>query len=634
MVKVLSRFGYVSLLVLLSSVSVFARITSKTAVTIDLRAKVMYYFLEGENNSLLYSASKKDGVWGSGEEVKSFNDHLSAGEFRSPFVSADGSCLYFSAKLLGSSSFDLYVSCKNGEEWGAPEKLPMPISSNDNESNPSIAGNNIDLYFTRVSVNSETPECKTIYKATRLESGLWSKPEPVPVPVGTGCEDSPSISVDGNILYFASDRPSVKKKKKFNIYYSQHYGNNVWSIPLPIENRDKEYNEFFPAIDYSNAEMHVTRVMQESEAGDLYSFKLNGDKLSKKFLTIGGVIKEDSKNAKAKVFVKNAFDGSTVAFTESDEKTGEYFVVVPNEGNYTLEIRRNYCSPYYWPIINGEETQFIKKDVNLFRLVDVVFRIFDSEQMQPTDAIVKMNGGAVSQLKWGEYIARLPFNKNYDFTVTKTDYTTEVLKVSLSDEVPFQNLEYVVPMKPNMGLFEIKITDALLNKAMSANIEILDTKKMELVEITESKKGIYTTNIHKNRPYSLSVFAPGYMFFYTIWSSSADRVKQSINISLAPLKQGGRFPLQRLEFIANKETLTDDSEGDLICLVRLLNDNPELQCSIIIQVQDELDKKLVAKREEKIKQYFERHNILASRVSLVHEPKKGAKKLLTEVQFN
>ena len=177
--------------------------------------------------------------------------------------------LYFATKKdEKSKNFDLYVAVKHGtgKAWSAPTPV-MNVNTPDDELHPWISADGKSLYFTRRVKGREqvwvarrsntrgpqgweeptqvplpeefhhvtlTPDGKTMYLQGPLDDGRWglfvctltgkqwSKPEPLKQlnhPKSKIGDRAPALSRDGQILYFASDRPGGKG------------GLDLWSIP-------------------------------------------------------------------------------------------------------------------------------------------------------------------------------------------------------------------------------------------------------------------------------------------------------------------------------------------------------------------------------------------------------------------
>ncbi|WP_066830883.1 OmpA family protein [Rufibacter ruber] len=100
-----------------------------------------------------------------------------------------------------STNGDIFVSSKEGETWGAPQKLN--ISTGDFESDAYITPDGQTIYFStnHFSQNGDLD----IYYAKRQPNGSWGEPKNFGNGVNTQFdEDSPYFTQDGMTMYFSS----------------------------------------------------------------------------------------------------------------------------------------------------------------------------------------------------------------------------------------------------------------------------------------------------------------------------------------------------------------------------------------------------------------------------------------------
>jgi len=112
----------------------------------------------------------------------------------SPFVSPDGSKLYF------SNNWGIWVSEWNGSGWDTPMLLDTTVNSCSDEKHPSVTADNHTLYFTRFWYRY------CIWVSHWTGTG-WGPAELLPLqindPIGAGWS---YITADGRKLYFVSGR--------------------------------------------------------------------------------------------------------------------------------------------------------------------------------------------------------------------------------------------------------------------------------------------------------------------------------------------------------------------------------------------------------------------------------------------
>ena len=120
-------------------------------------------------------------------------------------ISHDGRVVIFTAcgRNNEPTGCDLYMSVRSGDRWGQPRNLGAPVNSVYWESFPSLSVDGQTLYFA--SNRSGGYGGIDIWYC-RLEEGRWSKPVNMGPTVNTkGNETAPYIHFDDKTLYFASD---------------------------------------------------------------------------------------------------------------------------------------------------------------------------------------------------------------------------------------------------------------------------------------------------------------------------------------------------------------------------------------------------------------------------------------------
>jgi hypothetical protein len=141
-----------------------------------------------------------------------------------PSLSASGLELYFVSDrpgaLGGPGDQDIYVSRRGSvnDTWGAPERVPPPVSSPFFDITPSISLDGFDLYFGSNRPGPFSPPWPDLWVSHRASvNDLWGEPVNLGPGVNTSLfEGSISVSPDQRTAYFAG----VTAAFVFDIYVS------------------------------------------------------------------------------------------------------------------------------------------------------------------------------------------------------------------------------------------------------------------------------------------------------------------------------------------------------------------------------------------------------------------------------
>jgi hypothetical protein len=122
-----------------------------------------------------------------------------------PSISADGLSLYFDSARPGGLGYDIWVTRRAtiNSPWGTPVNPGWAINDIGIELSPYIFSDNLILFFDSRLVDRD------IWMARRPTADeSWEPAVALDPPVNTWDFDTdPSVTADGSMLYFGSDRP-------------------------------------------------------------------------------------------------------------------------------------------------------------------------------------------------------------------------------------------------------------------------------------------------------------------------------------------------------------------------------------------------------------------------------------------
>ena len=200
-----------------------------------------------------------------------FNSGLPEG---SVSLTADGKELYFSiiTNNQGYANSDLYRVRRKGGRWQQAENLGPQVNGDRTwESQPSVSADGQTLFFASNRKGGQGGI--DIWRCHRLKNGDWSRPENLGSNVNTAGKDKgPFIAADGRTLYFLSD--GWQGFGRYDVYFADLadiYGNRPTNLGLPINTEDDEIS-FGVTADGRRA--YFSGRVEESRSADILIFDL------------------------------------------------------------------------------------------------------------------------------------------------------------------------------------------------------------------------------------------------------------------------------------------------------------------------------------------------------------------------
>lgn len=264
-----------------------------------------------------------------------------------PSLSADGKTLYFIRRVQGRSGAahgDIFVSKLQPDgKWGVAKQLSDVINTQYAEESVLIHPDGKTLYFA--SRGHQGMGGSDLFVSRMDANGEWGKPENLGYPINTaGDENSLMVSADGEIAFFASDRPGG-------------YGDlDIYYFILPEKYRP-------------------TRTLYFE--GKVFDAVTN-DPIPGQFQLI------------------DLESGNEVIFSVADPSTGEFLVSLPVNKRYALNVSYPnyafYSSNFDMTSTDGQES--VRKNValvpinsNIPTVLDNVFFDLSSARLRPESAV-------------------------------------------------------------------------------------------------------------------------------------------------------------------------------------------------------------------------------------------------------
>lgn len=290
------------------------------------------------NQEDFYIAEKKDGEWANVKPLTALNTPFNDGAHS---ISADGRLMVFTFCQSGpdQGGCNLFFSEKCGGGWSRPEKIEGSVNTDAWEAQPSLSADGSLLLF--VSDRPGGFGGKDIWACRRSLSGKWGKPVNLGEAINTsGNEISPFLHADGRTLYFSSDgRPGMGG---IDLYRVQLDENGKWgevkNLGYPINTPD---NEGAVSISLDGKTGFFAKSLKGQPDLDIYTFPVYEAIAPFPVTYVQGNIYDEKTNKmiEARAELIDLATGRPVAILNNCED-GSYLVCLTAGKDYALNVNK------------------------------------------------------------------------------------------------------------------------------------------------------------------------------------------------------------------------------------------------------------------------------------------------------
>jgi outer membrane protein OmpA-like peptidoglycan-associated protein/tetratricopeptide (TPR) repeat protein len=296
---------------------------------------------QNEMREDFYISTNNAGVWdkaiGLGKPINTVGDE------GAHCISPDGHYMYFTAcgRSDGYGRCDIYFSERNGDAWSEPVNLGATVNSRLWDAQPTISSDGNTLYF--VSTRDGGFGGSDIWKTTKDKDGNWTAPLNLGATVNSSeDEQSPYIHPDNKTLYFSSK--GHRGMGGFDIFMTKKVSKTSWSEPVnlgyPLNTGADDYS-FFVTADGAHAYFASDRPEGKGKQ-DIYRIDLYAAARPTPVTYVKGVVhdNETMKKLRASIELYDLSTAELVTSSVSDKITGEYLVCLPSGRNFALNVSR------------------------------------------------------------------------------------------------------------------------------------------------------------------------------------------------------------------------------------------------------------------------------------------------------
>ncbi len=286
-----------------------------------------------------YISHYTDGEWS--EAVNMGPPLNTPGNEGAQSITADGRHLYFTAcnRSDGVGSCDIYHSRLKGGQWSRPENPGRPLNSHAWDSQPSVSADGQTIYFASSRPGSIGK--MDIWKATRNGDNGWDEPRNLGDVINTsGREMSPFIHPDNQTLYFASD--GHIGMGGLDIFYSRKDEEGNWTEPVnmgyPINTHADEFGMIVGAS--GNTAWFSSDMDGGYGESDLYTFTLYEEARPRPVTYMKGSVTdaESGDPLGADFEVSDTQTGHTIAASAADPVDGSFLIPIPTGRDLALNV--------------------------------------------------------------------------------------------------------------------------------------------------------------------------------------------------------------------------------------------------------------------------------------------------------
>ncbi|MCE9540303.1 MAG: OmpA family protein [Bacteroidetes bacterium] len=428
----------------------------------------------------------------------------------------------------------------------APKNMGEALNSNLDEYFPAITADDLTFLYTRNNRTTTSPLQEDFLVSEKI-NGVWAPATFLGSGINTpGNEGAPSISADGQILFFIAcaemDNSYGSNRKGYgscDIFYSQKVGKN-WARPYnlgPVVNT--KYWETQPSFSADGKTLYFVSSRPGGFGGsDIWYSTLKEDgswgaptNIGKKINTAG---KEES------VFIHP--DGNTLYFSSNGHiGMGKLDIYV---------VRKNVTGEWGTPVNLGYP-------INTF-----------------TDENSLLVNGAGN-------LAYFASSREGGFG------GLDLYQFELYDAIRPEKITYV----------KGKVFDAKTKQPLGAHFELIDlaTAKQVIISDANSGNGEFLVTLPIDKNYALNVSQSGYLFYSANFSlkESVDKTKPfTMDVPLEPIYNGNVVELKNVFFETAKFDLKPESKVELNKLVAFLTVNKTLRIQLSGHTDNVGDKKM------------------------------------------
>lgn len=372
-----------------------------------------------------------------------------------PALTADDQTIIYTRKLPKGEDFFISYRLADGS-WSSAQAMPAPLNSHLNEGAHCLTADGKTIYFTACYRNDSYGGCD-IYMSSLTDNG-WSRPINLGENINSPhWETQPSISFDGQHLYFVSNRPGGFGGS--DIWMSSRQKNGEWGKPEnmgPYINSRKD--EMSPFIHHDDQTLYFASEGMAGMGGmDIYLSKRMADGEFGPARNLGYPI--NTEKNESSLFVNMA--GNLALFSAEGADT------------------RGKLDIYYFEM---------PEEIRPERAIYVKGKIFDANSKRSLDSRIQiidlLSGELVFEtttFKYdGAFLTSLPAGRSFAFNASREGYLFYSENFSLNDKTA-SSTHINIPLQPIEAGSEVILKNIFyeLNAFALTESSVVELRKLQ-----------------------------------------------------------------------------------------------------------------------------------------------------------
>ncbi len=411
----------------------------------------------------------------------------------------------------------MYTIRLKNDKYTRPKQLNMFINTTFHESSATLSPDGNILYF--VSDREGGFGGRDIWMSRKNNNGDWGKVTNLGNVINTSYnEEGVFMQADGKTLYFSSQ--GHNSMGGYDIFKTV-FDNGKWSVPrnigYPINTPD---DDVFLSITKEGRKGYYSSAKKDGFGDlDIYEITFFESKIQETVLISGKVLDAVTKQpVESDIEIKDKDADLIVSNISSAPDDGNYFVSLPNNKTYNLNVTAPEYITYQETILRGKP---LNKTIYLYKKNAIVSKgyVFDSENNKPIcEAKVSIRNfenktiadTLISDCKTGEYHSDVLKGKSYDINVSAPGYMP--YNETIPEDKDVNKTYYLDKIKPISKNGFVYDSESRI-PVCGAKVTVRNSYSKSIVDsiVSDCKTGEYFSEVPKDKSYDILVTANGYI---------------------------------------------------------------------------------------------------------------------------